>query len=67
MPSSKWWASTIVTTMTAIVVVITALTDQGVELPEIIVLIGAVLAPIVTYLKPENRPSPSALEAIARR
>ena len=64
MPSSKWWASTIVSTVTVLVLLVTAAQDQGVELPEWLALVGAVLGPIVVYVKAENRPSPSARKAI---
>ncbi len=64
MPSSKWWASTAVSTITLILVMIQASQDQGVELPQWLVLGGAVLGPIVTWTKRENRPSASAREAL---
>jgi len=64
-PSSKWWASTAVSTATLIVVMTTASIDQGVALPEWLVLVGAVLGPMLVYLKRENNPSQSAREALA--
>jgi len=64
MPSSKWWASTTVSVLTALVMIITALQNEGVELPELVVLAGAVMGPIAVYLKRENNPSPSAIEAM---
>lgn len=63
-PSSKWWAATAVSTLTLAAAMIQASRDQGVELPHWIILIGAVVGPIVTYLKPENNPSESAKRTI---
>lgn len=63
MPSSKWWASTIVSSAVALVAVLDAAEVQGIELPPWIYLVGAVLAPIVVYVKRENNPSSSAQQA----
>lgn len=62
-PSSKWITSTAVSSLTLIVVMITASQDQGVALPQWLMLVGAVLGPILTYAKAENRPSESGRKA----
>lgn len=67
LPSSKWWASTAVSTATLVAVMIAASIEQGVSLPQWLVLVGSVLGPIVTYLKRENNPSPTAVEAARHR
>lgn len=63
-PSAKWWVSTAVSTATLLVVMVGAAQDQGVDLPEWLVLIGAILGPILVYMKRETNPSASAREVI---
>lgn len=63
MPSSKWWASTAVSFIIALAAVIDAAQLEGVDLPPWVYLVGAVLTPIATYLKPERRPSSTARAA----
>lgn len=62
-PSSKWWVSAIVSTIIGAVAIIDAAQGQDVDLPAWVYLIGAILSPIAVYLKAENRPSSSAIEA----
>lgn len=64
LPSSKWWASTIVSLVIGAAAVIDAANVQGVDLPPLVYLAGAILTPIAVYLKAENNPSSSARRAI---
>jgi len=63
LPSSKWVVSTVATVVITLVAVLDASETAGVDLPPWVYVIGGLLAPLVVYLKQENRPSSSARRA----
>ncbi len=66
-PSSKWIVATLMTTVISVVAMIDAAKVQGVDLPAWVYLIGAILAPVAGFMKRENNPSSSAVEAAAHK
>lgn len=66
-PSSKWKVSTLISVLGVFVLVVTQLQADGIELPSYIMAATAVLAAVAEYLKRENNPSSSAIEAARKR
>lgn len=66
-PSSKAIVSTIMSTIITVAAVIEASEVQGVDLPPWVFVLGGMMAPLVVYIKRENEPSSSAVEAAAHK
>ena len=66
-PSSKWKVSTLTSVLGLIVLIVTQLQADGIELPTYVMAATTVVSAVLVFLKEEYNPSSSAIRAALRK